>query len=169
MNAFFEIFRSKAGKVVFIGQLDTFLTCAIPLALPAADTGIEVLHDFSDGGISGSFVRDVNAVGGTNLGARTGGTNIIEGLIEVSLGFFLAGSIAMVFAAFPLAIVGAMMFLVGIELVKFSRDLRLDRELLPVAATVLGSLVSNMAIGFTIGMAVHYLAIHKRRDSSDAR
>ncbi|MEW6355040.1 MAG: putative sulfate/molybdate transporter [Planctomycetota bacterium] len=95
------------------------------------------------------------------FGARTGGTNIIEGAIEISLGLFFAGSIAALFAAFPVAIVGAMMFLVGIELVKFARDIRLDRALLPLAATVAGSLLLNMAVGFVVGIAVHYIVIRK--------
>ena len=91
------------------------------------------------------------------FGARTGGANIIEGLIEISLGVFLAGSIGVIFVSFPLAIVGAMMFLVGIELVKFVRDLRLNRELLPMGVTVLGSVAMNMLVGFILGLAVHYL------------
>ena len=91
------------------------------------------------------------------VGARTGGTNILEGLLEVGLGLFLGSSIAVLFAAFPSAIVGAMMFMVGIELVKFARDLRLSRELVPVAATIAGSLCYNMAVGFIAGIAAHYL------------
>ena len=90
------------------------------------------------------------------FGARTGGANVIEGLIEILLGLFLAGSIATIFAAFPVAIVGAMMLLVGIELAKFGRALRFNRELLPVAVTVLGAVGLNMAIGFLAGLTVHY-------------
>ena len=90
------------------------------------------------------------------FGARTGGANVLEGMIEIVLGLFLAASIAAIFAAFPMAIVGAMMFLVGLELTKFARDLRLDRELLPVAVTVLGSVALNMVVGFIAGFAVHY-------------
>jgi xanthine/uracil/vitamin C permease (AzgA family) len=91
------------------------------------------------------------------FGARTGGTNVTEGLIEIMLGLFLAGSIASIFAAFPTAIVGAMMFLVGIELVKFARDTKLDRGLVPMLATVAGSVTVNMAAGFAAGLAVHWL------------
>jgi len=57
------------------------------------------------------------------FGARTGGANIIEGLIEISLGIFFASSIAYIFASFPMAVIGAMMFLVGVEMVKFTRDI----------------------------------------------
>ncbi len=100
------------------------------------------------------------------FGARTGGANIIEGAIEISLGLFLAASIAAIFAAFPLSIVGAMMLLVGIELTKFSRDLRWSRELIPVAVTVGGSVAFNMAVGFAAGIIVHYLMTRtgRRRD-----
>jgi len=96
------------------------------------------------------------------FGARTGGANIIEGTIEIALGVLLAGSIAAIFAAFPLAIIGAMMFLVGIEIVKFARDLRCNRQLVPVAATLAGSLLGNMAVGFIAGLLVHYLLPGKK-------
>ena len=91
------------------------------------------------------------------FGARTGGANIIEGVIEVSLGLFFAGSIVAIFTAFPMAILGAMMFFVGIELAKFARELRINRELLPVAVTVAGSVVLNIAVGFIAGLTTHYL------------
>lgn len=91
------------------------------------------------------------------FGARTGGTNIIEGLIEVSMGLFLASSIAGLFAVFPRAIVGAMMFLVGIELTRFAKDIRLDKDLIPMSITVTVSLATNMACGFLAGLIVYHL------------
>jgi MFS superfamily sulfate permease-like transporter len=103
------------------------------------------------------------------FGARTGGTNIIEGMIEIVLGILFAGSIATVFAAFPIAIVGAMMLLVGIELAKFGRDLRFNREILPVAVTVLGSVTLNMAVGFVAGLIVHYVILRNSKGPTDAR
>jgi len=90
------------------------------------------------------------------FGARTGGANILEGLIELSLGFFLAGSIAALFAAFPVAIVGAMMLLVGFELTRFARDVRWGWPVLPLIATLAVSLWLNMACGFLAGLGVHY-------------
>jgi len=102
------------------------------------------------------------------FGARSGGANLIEGAIEICLGLFLAGSIAAIFAAFPLAIVGAMMLLVGIEMVKFARDLRFNKHLVPVAATLAGSLLVNMAVGFAAGMITHFLVLKNHR-SEDTR
>ena len=89
------------------------------------------------------------------FGARTGGANIIEGLIEISLGLFLAGSISTLFSLFPESIIGAMLLLVGIELTKFVRDIRRN-ELLIMAITVVISLTVNMAIGFVAAMVVYH-------------
>jgi xanthine/uracil/vitamin C permease (AzgA family) len=87
------------------------------------------------------------------FGARTGGTNIIEGLIEISLGLFLAGSIATLFSLFPKSIIGAMLIMVGIELTKFVRDIKLHET--PIMALTAGlSLLTNMAIGFVAAVAV---------------
>lgn len=88
-------------------------------------------------------------------GARTGGTNIIEGTIEIFLGLFLAGSIAGLFSVFPLSIVGAMMFLVGIELTKFARDVKWKETFL-LLFTALLSVFTNMAIGFIAGLLLFH-------------
>jgi len=103
-----------------------------------------------------------------SLGARMGGANTTEGMIESRLGRFLAASIASLFVAFPRAIVGSMMLLVGIELFKFARDLRLDRGLIPVAVTVAGSVAVNMAVGFAAGLAVHYLIVGRTKGAAHA-
>jgi len=91
------------------------------------------------------------------FGARTGGTNIIEGSIEIGLGLFFAGSIATLFALFPLPIVGAMMVMVGLELAKFVTDVQSLVEFPGLVVTVFFSLLFNMAVGFLAGVAIHYL------------
>lgn len=111
--------------------------------------GMPMCH--GSGGLAGQYY----------FGARTGGANILEGGIEIALGILFAGSIAAIFAAFPLSILGAMMIMVGIELAKFARDLRFDRRLIPVAATVAVSLISNMAAGFAAGLFAHYILVTK--------
>lgn len=107
--------------------------------------GMPICH--GAGGLAGQYY----------FGARTGGTNIIEGLIEICLGLFLAGSIAGLLSFFPTAIIGAMMFLVGIELTKFARNLRVNKDIIPMVTTVLISLVTNMAYGFLAGLFVSSL------------
>jgi MFS superfamily sulfate permease-like transporter len=103
------------------------------------------------------------------FGARTGGTNIIEGLIEISLGLFLAGSIAALLAVFPVAIIGAMMFLVGIELTKFAKDSLWNKDVVPMGTTVIISLLTNMACGFLGGFVMYYLMriVFKRNDAKN--
>jgi len=117
--------------------------------------GMPICH--GAGGLAGQYF----------FGARTGGANIIEGLIEICLGLFLASSIAGLFALFPTAIIGAMMFLVGIELTKFARNLRVNKDIIPMATTVLISLVTNMAYGFLAGLLVYSLtrAFFKKKGS----
>lgn len=92
------------------------------------------------------------------FGARTGGTNIMEGLIELSLGLFLASSVTGLFGSFPKAVTGAMLILVGFELLKFARDVQGKTNILSLATTVAVSLASNMAFGFLAGIAVSLLA-----------
>jgi len=98
------------------------------------------------------------------FGARTGGAKIMEGTIYLCLGLFLATSIAKILVVFPMAILGAMMFVVGIKLIGLSKDIGLSRDLIPMAATVLVSLATKglqlklyMAYGFATGIAIHYL------------
>ncbi len=97
------------------------------------------------------------------FGARTGGTPIIEGLIEVAIGLFLSQSIANVMAAFPMPLMAGMMLLVSIELAK--PVLALRRWKLGIAlVTAILSVITNMAIGFSAGMVIaHLLHVVRRR------
>jgi len=89
------------------------------------------------------------------FGARTGGTNIIEGIIEISMGLFLAGSIATLFTLFPKSIIGAMLLLVGVELTKFVRDIK-KTEVFIMALTAGLSLLTNMAVGFVMAIIIYH-------------
>jgi MFS superfamily sulfate permease-like transporter len=106
--------------------------------------GMPMCH--GSGGLAGQYY----------FGARTGGTNMIEGTLEIALGLFFASSVAGLFSVFPTAIIGAMMFLVGIEMVKFARNVRLSSDLVPLGLTIILSLSTNMAWGFLAGLAVHH-------------
>ncbi len=97
------------------------------------------------------------------FGARTGGTNIIEGIIEISLGLFLASSIASLFSLFPKSIIGAMLLLVGFELTKFVKNVRLQETPI-LALTVVISLLVNMAIGFVVAVGVYHILRKWGRD-----
>jgi MFS superfamily sulfate permease-like transporter len=90
------------------------------------------------------------------FGARTGGANIIEGLIEICLGLFFSASIVGIFTFFPMAIIGGMMILVGIELTKFAWSAKFSIDIIPLVITVIVALLTNMAIGFISGITIHY-------------
>ncbi|MFQ6014515.1 MAG: putative sulfate/molybdate transporter [Anaerolineae bacterium] len=112
--------------------------------IPAFFGGMPMCH--GAGGLAGQYY----------FGARTGGTNILEGIIEVSLGLFLGRSLGNLLAAFPMPLVGAMMFLVGIELGKVVWGLR-GWSLRLALFTAALSAVTNMAVGFGAGLAAAYL------------
>ena len=105
--------------------------------------GMSMCH--GAGGLAGQYY----------FGARTGGTNIMEGIIEISLGLFLAGSIATLFALFPESIIGAMLLLVGIQLTGFARDIK-PRELPIMCLVVVLALLTNMAIGFIVALVAFH-------------
>ncbi len=91
------------------------------------------------------------------FGARTGGTNIIEGLIEIAMGLFFSASVASLFSVFPRAIIGAMMLMVGIELIKLVKDVRPDKDIIPMIITIMVALITNMFFGFLCGVIANYL------------
>lgn len=90
------------------------------------------------------------------FGARTGGTNIIEGTMEVCMGLFFATTIHSILGSFPEAIIGAMMFVVGVELGKFALELR-GWDVGEAAVTVTVAVLSNMGAGYGAGLLAHYL------------
>ncbi len=89
-----------------------------------------------------------------HLAFNIGLMNLIPPLFA---GFFLTTFIIQLLSVFPLAVIGSMLFLVGIELMAFVRDSSLDWEFIPLAVTVLVSLTGNMAYGFVAGLMIHYL------------
>ncbi len=90
------------------------------------------------------------------FGARTGGANILEGLIEIGLGLFLGQSLADLLAAFPMPLVGGMMFLVGFEMLKTIKGLSGWGWRIALLTAIVCT-VTNMAIGFGVGLAAAYL------------
>ena len=80
----------------------------------------------------------------------------MEGLIEVGIGLFLSRSISSLVAAFPMALVGGMMLLVGIQLGKGAIKLRGWRLALCLVTAAL-SVATNMVIGFVAGLALAYV------------
>ncbi|MFP4000622.1 MAG: putative sulfate/molybdate transporter [Thermoplasmata archaeon] len=85
-------------------------------------------------------------------GARTGGSNILSGVILLFIAFGFAS------AAFvnilPMAIFGALLVFVAVELGKHS--FKTESYLITIIVAVL-SLLANITIGFIAGLGVYYL------------
>jgi MFS superfamily sulfate permease-like transporter len=89
------------------------------------------------------------------FGARTGGAILMEGLLEISLGFFFSQSIQTLFTAFPEFITGVMLLMTSIELGKISFKVETTSYSI-VLFTALISAVFNIAIGFIAGLLLHF-------------
>jgi MFS superfamily sulfate permease-like transporter len=90
------------------------------------------------------------------FGARTGGASILEGLIEIGMGLFLANSLLGLFRAFPEAILGAMMVLVAWQLMQPVTQLKGKEMGFAILTGVLGSVV-GMAVGALVGIVGYHL------------
>ncbi len=96
------------------------------------------------------------------FGARTGGAPVMEGLIEVGIGLFLSQSIADIMAAFPMALVGGMLLLVSVQLSLATFRLR-GWPMLVASISGVVCVLTNIGIGFLVGLALAYLARTLRR------
>ena len=94
------------------------------------------------------------------FGARTGGAILMEGLIEITLGLFFAGSLLAIFTSFPIFVVGVMLFLASIELGKVSLKVEEKEEALVMLFTATVSTAFNIAAGFFSGL-LFYAALEK--------
>jgi predicted benzoate:H+ symporter BenE len=89
-------------------------------------------------------------------GARTGGANILEGLIELSLGLLGGTFLVDLFTAFPHSLLGGMLCMVGCQLLRLGRQGLRHKDWMPATATLGVALVTNMALGFLAGVSVYF-------------
>jgi MFS superfamily sulfate permease-like transporter len=93
------------------------------------------------------------------FGARTGGSMILEGLLEIFLGLFLSETLLLIFTAFPKAILGAMLFYTALLLAKISfKDYSLKTLPIIVTSAIL-CLIFNITIGFVVGLGMYFILI----------
>ncbi|MGM0404786.1 MAG: putative sulfate/molybdate transporter [Thermoplasmatota archaeon] len=85
-------------------------------------------------------------------GARTGGSNIISGLILIPIALFFA-SVQFV-EIFPLAVFGALLVFVALELGKYSFK---TESYIITGVVAVFSLFFNISVGFIIGMALYFV------------
>ena len=91
------------------------------------------------------------------LGARTGAAGLIIGSLLIALGLIFGSSALPVLAMIPVAVLGALLVIVGIYHVLLIKDLR-TKEHLAVAGSVAVVTVAtgNLALGFGAGILLHH-------------
>lgn len=94
--------------------------------------------------------------GHVRFGARTGGALVILGAILLFLGLFMADSVELIFALFPTAILGVILFFAGTELALSARDTDTRKEDFYVMVVTAGFAIWNMGLAFLAGILLHY-------------
>lgn len=90
------------------------------------------------------------------FGARTGGSNILSGLMFLCLAILLGGHSLSVFYLLPMSALGVLLIFAGSQLTLTLLDMQTRKELF-VPMMVLGiTLASNLAIGFLAGIGLAY-------------
>lgn len=91
------------------------------------------------------------------FGARTGGSNLMIGVIFIAAALFFGPHLVTVVSLLPLAVLGVLLVFAGAQLGLAGLDL-VDRGELFVVLLIVGiTLASNLAAGFLVGVGVHWL------------
>ena len=91
------------------------------------------------------------------FGARTGGSMIMEGIMEIFLAIFFSHSILLLFTHFPSAILGAMLIYTAFLLGKISlKDF--DKKKFPIILiSAIFCFIFNILIGFILGLTLFFI------------
>jgi MFS superfamily sulfate permease-like transporter len=106
--------------------------------------GIPLCH--GSGGLASQFA----------FGARTGGSMILEGILEIFLGLFLSNALLIIFTAFPEAILGAMLIYTAFLLGKISLKNYSIKTIPIIVVSAILCLFFNITVGFIIGLVLYY-------------
>jgi MFS superfamily sulfate permease-like transporter len=91
------------------------------------------------------------------FGARSGGSMIIEGSIEIILGLFFSDILFTFFIRFPQAILGAMLFYTALLLGRISFKEVNKRSMIVVVVSALFCFFINITIGFFVGLVLYLI------------
>ena len=91
------------------------------------------------------------------FGARTGGSMILEGIMEIILGFFFSEALFLLFTEFPIAILGAMLIYTAILLGNIAfRDFNIKTFPIILISAIICFFI-NIALGFLIGLILYLI------------
>jgi len=91
------------------------------------------------------------------FGARTGGSMILEGIMELILGLFFSETLLLFFKEFPLAILGAMLIYTSFLLGKMAFKEFNIKSFPIILISAIICYVVNIAIGFLIGLILYFI------------
>jgi len=95
------------------------------------------------------------------FGARTGGSMIFEGILEIILGLFFSHLLFLLFTTFPKAILGAMLLYTAFLLGRIAfKEFNLKAFPIILISAILCFII-NITVGFIVGLAI-YLLFRKR-------
>jgi len=98
------------------------------------------------------------------FGARTAGSNLMIGGLFIAVGLLVGDRSVSVFSLLPFSVLGALLCFAGAQLAMMILDVKQRKDLF-VVITMLGvSLVSNLAVGFGIGIVLAYLFKYARME-----
>lgn len=91
------------------------------------------------------------------FGARTGGSMILEGIMELFLGLFFSESLFLLFTAFPMAILGAMLMYTAFLLGKLAFKEFNVKSFPIILISAIICYFLNIAFGFLIGLTLYFI------------
>ncbi len=96
------------------------------------------------------------------FGARTAGSNLIIGGIFLLVGLFLGKQAVLFFSLLPFSVLGALLVFSGAQLALMILDVKERKDLFVVVSMLGVALVTNLAIGFGVGIVLAYLFKFKK-------
>jgi len=91
------------------------------------------------------------------FGARTGGSMILEGIMELFLGLFFSETLYHLFTDFPMAILGAMLIYTAFLLGKIAfKDFNIKSFPIILISAIICYFI-NIAIGFLVGLILYFI------------
>jgi hypothetical protein len=99
------------------------------------------------------------------FGARTGGSMILEGIMELILGLFFSETLLLLFTEFPIAILGAMLIYTAFLLGKIAFKNFNIKSLPIILISAIICYFVNIALGFLVGLLL-YLIFRKQINES---
>jgi MFS superfamily sulfate permease-like transporter len=95
------------------------------------------------------------------FGARTGGSMMMLGIINLTVGLVFGAAATAIIQAYPRSLLGVMLFFAGFELARSARDQTGKRAVSITIVTAAAIIGINTLVGFVIGMGL--AAVFRRR------